>query len=48
MQDFPLDVQDLTITVTTKKPGDEVNFLVLQDPEKNIKISNTLGKKLKS
>lgn len=46
LQDFPLDVQDLTITVTTKKPGDEVNFLVLQDAEKNIKISNTLDKSM--
>ena len=39
-------MQDLTITVTTKKPGSEVNFLVLQDAEKNIKISNTLDKSM--
>ena len=45
LQDFPLDVQDLTITVTTKKTDDEINLVVLQDTEKNIKISNTLGKK---
>ena len=43
LEDFPLDIQDLSITVATKKPGSIVNFILLQNETKSIKISNTLG-----
>ena len=42
-----VDVQDLTITVATKKPGNEVNFEILQKKEtKKITISDTLDKSI--
>jgi hypothetical protein len=43
LEDFPLDIQDLSLTVATKKPGSIVNFILLQNETKSIKISNTLG-----
>ena len=46
LEDFPLDIQDLSITVATKKPGSIVNFILLQKEMKGIKISNTLDKSM--
>ena len=49
LQDFPLDVQDLTIFVVTKKPGKIINFISLcggkKDGEKEkINTHSMLGK----
>ena len=46
LQDFPIDVQDLTINVGTKKPGNIVNFITMQDRQKTMRISNTLDKSM--
>jgi hypothetical protein len=46
LEDFPLDIQDLTITVATKKPGRIVLFKLLQDEVKNMQISHTLDKSM--
>ena len=46
LEDFPLDIQDLTITVATKKPGKIVIFKLLQEELKNIQISHTLDKSM--
>lgn len=46
LEDFPLDIQDLSLTVATKKPGSIVNFILLQNETKSIKISNTLDKSM--
>lgn len=43
---FKVDIQDLTITVATKKPGRIVLFKLLQDELKNIQISHTLDKSM--
>jgi hypothetical protein len=46
LEDFPLDVQDLTITVATKKPGNIVRFVQMQKEEKEMNISHTLDKSM--
>ena len=46
LEDFPLDVQDLTIHVASRKPGYIVNFIIMQDEQKILNISNTLDKSM--
>ena len=46
LEDFPLDVQDLSVTVATKKPGAIINFIRMQEEKKVLKISNTLDKSM--
>ena len=43
---FPLDVQDLTIHVASKKSSMAVNFVVLQDECQTFKINNILDKSM--
>lgn len=46
LQKFPLDVQDLSLLVATKKPGEIVNLKPLQPKISNLTISNTLDKSM--
>jgi hypothetical protein len=40
--DFPLDVQDLTMTIASKKPDKTVNFILMQKEQDSLNISHTL------
>jgi hypothetical protein len=44
LEDFPLDVQDLTIKVATKKPGNIVKFVRMQKDFERVFTSHTLDK----
>ena len=46
LENFPLDVQDLTIHVATKKPGNIVKLITMQEEKKILKVSNTLDKSM--
>jgi hypothetical protein len=46
LENFPLDVQDLTLMVASKKPGKIVNLISMQPEVHKIKISNTLDKSM--
>lgn len=42
LQNFPLDIQDLSLIVATKKSGDKIRFKLLQPEKQIISINNTL------
>ena len=42
LEDFPLDVQDLSIIITSKKPDKIVNFILMQQEQYSLNISHTL------
>ncbi|CAF1069948.1 unnamed protein product [Brachionus calyciflorus] len=44
LENFPLDIQNLSIIILTKKSGKKVNFILMQDELSKIKISNNLDK----
>lgn len=44
LENFPLDIQNLSIIVATKKSGKKINFILIQAVQCKIKISNTLDK----
>ena len=46
LQNFPLDVQDLTIYVVTKKPGNIVKFKPMCAKKEGIKINSMLDKSM--
>lgn len=46
LQDFPLDIQDLTITIATKKSGSRVNFILMQPEVHTGKIPNMLDESM--
>lgn len=46
LEDFPLDIQDLTIIVATRKPGCAVNFHLLQKELKVLTINNILDQSM--
>lgn len=46
LKNYPLDVQDLSISVTTKKPGSTVNFVAINNKKKMLSLNNTLNKNL--
>ena len=46
LEDFPLDVQDLTLQVASKKPGDIVHFVTMQEDKKEVVISSLLDKSM--
>ena len=46
LQDFPLDVQDLTLHIASKKPGNIVRFVIMQEIQKSVKISSMLDKSM--
>lgn len=46
LENFPLDVQDLSLLVATKKPGRIVNLILLQPEVHNLNINNTLDKSM--
>ena len=46
LENFPLDVQDLTLMVASKKPGKIVNLISMQPEVHQIRISNTLDKSM--
>jgi hypothetical protein len=46
LEDFPLDVQDLTITVASKKPNKMVNLIPLQNEVKTLNMSHTLDRSM--
>ena len=46
LENFPLDVQDLSITGASKKAGNIVNFVLMQEEKKVLKISDTLDRSM--
>jgi hypothetical protein len=47
LQDFPLDVQDLSLTITSKKSANCVNFVTsASDEYKEITVNNTLDRSM--
>lgn len=46
LENFPLDVQDLTLFVSTKKSGNKVNLILLQPEIHYLQINHTLDKSM--
>ena len=46
LQTFPLDVQDLSLTIASKKPGKIVNLVLMNSGVHKLKINNTLDKSM--
>lgn len=44
LENFPLDVQDLTVCICSKKSGRKVNLIQTQPASASVKISHTLDK----
>jgi hypothetical protein len=42
LENFPLDTQDLTLIIATKKSGSRVNFVLMQPQVHSLNINNTL------
>ena len=44
LENFPLDIQNLSVIILSKKSGKKVNFILMQDEISKIKIANNLDK----
>ena len=46
LENFPLDVQDLSITIASKKSGSKVNFILIQSEIAKVNINSNLDKSM--
>lgn len=44
LENFPLDIQNLSVVLVSRKSGKKVNFILMQPEMSKIKIANTLDK----